>query len=79
MSSGTATKENDMKKTKAEQHVLNYVKHCNDLGALSGIGLNDTARAQRLADAGEIVYVKRPGVGCGWAIVGHPIAGHESE
>ena len=61
--------------TKTEQKIVDYVHHCNDLGALAGVSDADAKFAARLAEAGKIVHMAwTPQLGAGWAIVGHKIA-----
>ncbi|MGK3981330.1 hypothetical protein WMF38_57565 [Sorangium sp. So ce118] len=61
--------------TRIEQQILNYVRSCNDQGALAGVSVKEFRFAKRLAATGEIVYVNwRRDLGAGWAIAGHEIS-----
>jgi hypothetical protein len=61
--------------TKTEQKIVDYVQHCNYVGALAGLGNEPDKFVKRLVSAGKIARVPwSPKSGAGWAIVGHKIA-----
>lgn len=61
--------------TKAEQKILDTVKHTNERGALCGLA--PSRFVDRLSVKGEIVYIKNPKHGGGWAL--HDQAGKFQE